>query len=62
MIAAALVKSTKPMLRAFIHYINGTSQIDIVEARGRGLILPEENMTKPYQARRKVNQRNEKDF
>ena len=62
MIAAALMKSTKPMLRACIHNIIETSQIDVVEARGGGLMPLESSMTRPSQTRLILNQRNEKDF
>lgn len=62
MIAAALVKSPKPMLRACIHDIIETSQIDLVETRGKDLTLLEASMTRPFQTRWKLNQRNKKDF
>jgi hypothetical protein len=62
MIAAALVESPKPMLRACSHDIIETSQIDSVEARG-GCPAPLKTSTKkPFQIRWKLNQRNKKDF
>lgn len=62
MIAAALVKSPKLMIRGYSHDIIETSQIDVAETRGRRPSPLESSMTRPFQTRRKLNQRNEKDF